>query len=123
MLDALPPIVLAAVAVAAAALWQWAGTALMLKAVPRELSDGWRIALAAALWLPVSGAAAMALSLAHLAGRASLLAGTALVLLASIPNARWLLQQARRGFASLFDGASRTERYVVGAALFVQVVF
>jgi len=121
MLDALPPIVLAAVAVAAAALWQWAGTALMLKAVPRELSDGWRIALAAALWLPVSGAAAMALSLAHLAGRASLLAGTALVLLASIPNARWLLQQARRGFASLFDG--RTERYVVGAALFVQVVF
>src|SRR5437588_28637 len=50
MLDALPPIVLAAVAVAAAGLWQWAGPALMV-------------------------------------------------------------------------GASRTERYVVGAALFVQVVF
>lgn len=123
MLDALPPIVLAAVAVGAAALWQWAGTALMLSAVPRELSDGWRIALAAALWLPVSGAAAMALSLVHLAGRASLLAGTAVVLLASIPNARWLLQQARSGFASLLAGASRTERFVVGGALFVQVVF
>jgi len=123
MFDALPPIVLASAAVLAAAAWQWSGTAVMLYTVPRSLGGAWRIALAACLWLPVSGAIAIALSLAHLAGRTSFLIGTAAVLLASLPNARFLLQAARRGWRALMGDVLPKERWLVRGALFAQLVF
>jgi hypothetical protein len=118
MFDALPPAALATVAVVAAAAWQLAGTAVMLYLVPRALPDGWRVAVAAAIWLPISGAIAMALSLIHLAGRASLLVGTALVVAASLKNVRWMLRQPMS-----LENTKSWEKWLVRGALLAQLVF
>src|SRR5439155_14325815 len=85
--------------------------------------DAWRIAIAAFLWLPISGAVAIGLSLVHVAGRASLLAGTALVLAASLRNSRWLFVAVPKGWRALMADARPWERWLVRGALLVRAVF
>jgi hypothetical protein len=113
--DTLPPIIIAAVAMAAGSAWQCAGTVVMLHALPRSLAPGWRIALAWFLWLPVSGAVVLGLCLAHVAGRAPLALGSGLVVVIALvsPNRRFLLDAAKKAIHSVLNDTRRWERWLL----------
>jgi hypothetical protein len=121
----LPPLCLALVALASALAWQVAGALALLPLTPRSLAGRWRLALAWLGWLPVSGAAVLALVLLGVASRTVLLGGTLVVgafALVSARQARPFVAEARHAFAAWVAAAQPYERWLWRIGVAMQVI-